>query len=70
MNTKNLILTHFSQRYPRTFTLDDDDVKKIGGMNIAMAFDSMRIGLDDFEVINGLRQPIAAILPEEEIKIL
>jgi ribonuclease Z len=59
MNAMNLILTHFSQRYPRVFKLDADDLSALGDIKVVLAFDSMRIGLDDFERMSGQREMIA-----------
>lgn len=65
MNAKHLILTHFSQRYPKIFKLDEEDVEALGDIKVVMAFDSMRIGIDQFERIHDLRNEIADSMPDE-----
>ena len=67
MQAKNLLLTHFSQRYPKMFKLDEKDLKSLSDVKVAMAFDSMRVGLDQFAEIHEQRLLISNVLGEEEI---
>lgn len=46
MRAKNLLLTHFSQRYPKIPDLEQLSLKC--GLHIAVAFDMMRVPLIDF----------------------
>ena len=45
MNAKNVMLTHFSQRYPKIPLIDEE---KFGKQNIGFAYDMMRINLVNF----------------------
>ncbi|KAJ3026069.1 UNVERIFIED_CONTAM: hypothetical protein HDU68_006243 [Siphonaria sp. JEL0065] len=71
MKAKNLLLTHFSQRYPK---LPEFDMKKHvaedGGLAIGVAFDSMRIRLKEFKKLETLYGPLntlwGAVVEEEE----
>jgi ribonuclease Z len=46
MNAKNLLLTHFSQRFPKVPKMQSEEGME--QMNIGLAFDLMRVDLHDF----------------------
>ncbi|KAJ3212665.1 Zinc phosphodiesterase ELAC protein 2 [Entophlyctis luteolus] len=63
MNAKNLLLTHFSQRYPKlpklsTEVLSTAGARMEGKMSIGVAFDSMRIRLSEFPQLEHLYGPL------------
>ena len=64
MNVKNLLLTHFSQRYPKI-----PDLKELGEgseMQIGIAFDLMRIGLQTFRKLSRF-SPALKLMFEEPL---
>ncbi|KAI9337231.1 beta-lactamase-like protein [Obelidium mucronatum] len=65
MNAKNLLLTHFSQRYPKLPVVDmKKHVSEDGGLAIGVAFDSMRIRLKEFKQLETLYGPLTTLWSE------
>ncbi|KAI9354547.1 beta-lactamase-like protein [Zopfochytrium polystomum] len=62
MQAKNLLLTHFSQRYPKLPSAQKSVVEGPGGrLVIGAAFDSMRIRLSEFDKLPLLMGPLQAL---------
>ncbi|KAJ1130776.1 hypothetical protein NDU88_009124 [Pleurodeles waltl] len=60
MNAEFIMLNHFSQRYAKIPLFNSDFNEKVG-----IAFDHMRIRIDDFGVIPKLIPPLKALFAEE-----
>lgn len=60
MNAEFIMLNHFSQRYAKIPLFNSDFNEKVG-----IAFDHMRIRIDDFGVIPKLTPPLKALFAEE-----
>ena len=62
MNAKHLLLTHFSQRYPKTsFTKQTT----LSNCPIAFAFDMMTIPLSEFKKLEEYHLEIAELFKSE-----
>jgi len=61
MNSKNILLTHFSQRYPKVPSFDE---KAYGNLNIGVAFDMMRMNLDNFEKLKYFSPALQMLFKE------
>jgi ribonuclease Z len=61
MNSKNVLLTHFSQRYPKIPSFDE---KTYGNLNIGVAFDMMRINLDNFAKLKYFSSALQTLFKE------
>ncbi|KDD72113.1 hypothetical protein H632_c3845p0, partial [Helicosporidium sp. ATCC 50920] len=57
-----VVLTHFSQRYPKVPTLGGADGERLAGI----AFDLMTLNLADLERLPLLNRPLQAILADPE----
>ncbi|KAJ3102173.1 Zinc phosphodiesterase ELAC protein 2 [Phlyctochytrium planicorne] len=64
MNAKNVLLTHFSQRYPKLPKLPEASATDT--MRIGIAFDSMRVKVDDFWKLPRLMAPLRILWKEME----
>ncbi|KAL2316280.1 Ribonuclease Z [Schizosaccharomyces pombe] len=62
--TKNVILTHFSQRYPK---LPDIDIST-EDLHIALAFDGMTLKISDISMFRYFGKPLAYLFNEENLK--
>ncbi|KAJ3410383.1 hypothetical protein HDV05_003837 [Chytridiales sp. JEL 0842] len=70
MKAKNLLLTHFSQRYPKLPKLDKGyklSSEGEDGPKIGIAFDSMRIRLSEFGRLGELWGPLGELWKEVEM---
>lgn len=62
MNSKNILLTHFSQRYPKVPSFDD---QAYGNSNIGVAFDMMRINLNNFAKLRHFSAALQMLFKEK-----
>ncbi|KAI9103213.1 beta-lactamase-like protein [Phlyctochytrium arcticum] len=70
MKAKNLLLTHFSQRYPKFPVLPEDMISGDGddSLHIGIAYDLMRIELKNFARLPRLIPGLRALFPDEEVE--
>lgn len=61
MNAKRVMLTHFSQRYPKVSSMDDT-----GGAIAISAFDYMRCRVGDFAKVSEFNKAIEKLYAEED----
>ncbi|KAJ3292826.1 Zinc phosphodiesterase ELAC protein 2 [Rhizoclosmatium sp. JEL0117] len=75
MSAKNLLLTHFSQRYPKLPRLDmKSHSASTDTLSIGVAFDSMRVRVSEFHQLQTLYGPLntlwGRVVQEEEMDVL
>ena len=67
MRAKNVLLTHFSQRYPKIPNLEYLSSKV--GMNVGIAFDLMQIKKSQFQRLIYFASPLNALFKEDDLTI-
>ncbi|KAI8612015.1 beta-lactamase-like protein [Chytriomyces sp. MP71] len=80
MKARNLLLTHFSQRYPKLPRLDASKISSAADetghrMHVGIAFDSMRVRLSEFGQLEALYGPLNTLwgqtaVEDEEVAAL
>ncbi|KAJ3231292.1 hypothetical protein HDU81_003898 [Chytriomyces hyalinus] len=72
MNAKNLLLTHFSQRYPKLPLLDASKMSSTAedgrSLAVGIAFDSMRVRLSEFNQLEPLYGPLNTLWGQTAVK--
>ena len=66
MNARNVLLTHFSQRYPKLPEISTayNNENRDTHPNIAFAFDSMRIRLSTFRELARFYDPLSVLFKQ------
>jgi ribonuclease Z len=67
MRAKNVLLTHFSQRYPKIPNLEY--LSSEAGMNVGIAFDLMQIKKSQFQRLIHFASPLNALFKEDDLTI-
>ena len=62
MNAGKILLTHFSQRYPKIPTIDDNMMAE----RVSLAFDMMSVTLKDLRDLPSLLPTLHHLFNEEE----
>jgi ribonuclease Z len=64
MAAENIVLTHFSQRYPKLPSIKDDDCLH----QVSIAHDLMRIRFSEIHTVPALYSSLQSLLDIEEFK--
>ncbi|KAI8899935.1 beta-lactamase-like protein [Globomyces pollinis-pini] len=67
MNAKNVLLTHFSQRYPKFPKIVNEFPINNGGPVFGIAFDLMHIEISQFRKLPHLVKPLSELYSEEDL---
>lgn len=65
MHAKNLLLTHFSARYPK---LPPVAKEELGGMRVGIAFDLCTMRMCDFDKMEELKKGMDVLFSMDEVK--
>ncbi|KAI5476760.1 3' tRNA processing endoribonuclease [Pseudohyphozyma bogoriensis] len=68
MSAKHLLLTHFSARYPKLPPLNHVEGENVNEPIVAMAFDMMTLGLDEFWKAERFRKPMDTLMGWDEVE--